>query len=553
MKNVSIDSGNGKVLLVLPPLYHSGREPDYNPKEPMGLMYVASSLRQLEGVKVNIFDADIEARTIDETVDRIMGENAQITGFSVFQRALPSFELIVKRLRQKGYSGHITAGGITPTLSHGYILDRLSGKVDSLVLGEGELTARDLVKKVMAGADWRSIPGLGLIRDGKPSTNKCRESANLDNLPLPARDYADFCLDKTNYLTIMGSRGCYGACTFCSNFSFENFRSGPRWKPRNPKSVVDEIEEMHLKYGARVFKFNDPNIFGPGKEGIAHVRSISQEIAKRKLPVHLMGFCRGNDITYDPSIIKDLKSAGFERLLIGIESSDNEVLKKFRKGETIEGIERAMNLLDDAGISVVAGFMPFNPYTTIDTLRKDLDFLKRRRLSPTLGKALRVFDGTPIQAIMESEGRLIRRNPFEGYHEYVVPSDVASIYGAMKVLSVNCLDKIKAESQKTIWKKKKATSFRDRQDFNALSEETFDVESTLLENLVGVSVTGAHPSLIDSVTHVVYRKLQALCDSLSVDMQKTAMPKKEFSAEVQRIMQDRPFNTFPEQYRWNQD
>ena len=50
------------ILLVLPPLYQSGREPDYNPKEPMGLMYLAARLRK-EGKTVEIFDADIEART----------------------------------------------------------------------------------------------------------------------------------------------------------------------------------------------------------------------------------------------------------------------------------------------------------------------------------------------------------------------------------------------------------------------------------------------------------------------------------------------------------
>jgi len=27
------------ILLVLPPLYHTGREPDYNPKEPMNLWH----------------------------------------------------------------------------------------------------------------------------------------------------------------------------------------------------------------------------------------------------------------------------------------------------------------------------------------------------------------------------------------------------------------------------------------------------------------------------------------------------------------------------------
>ena len=542
------------VLLVLPPLYHNGREPDYNPKEPMGLMYIASTLRQLSGVNVEIFDADIEAKTIDETINHIMNKNTQITGFSVFQRALPSFELIVKGLRQRGYKGHITAGGITPTLSYEYILDRLSTAIDSLVLGEGELIGINLVQGVLNGKDWKNIGGIAFIKDGKSIANPCRESADLNSLSTPARDYISLCLEKTNYATILGSRGCYGACTFCSNYAFENFKSGPRWRPRNPNLVVDEIEEIYSEHGTTIFKFNDPNIFGPGREGVQHVRTISKEIVKRKLPLHLMGFCRGNDLTSDKTIITDMKEAGFERLLIGIESSDNYVLSKFKKGETIEGLEQAMDLLSNVGISVVAGFMIFNPYTTINTLEKDLNFLKSRKLYPTLGKALRIFDGTPIQKIMEFEGRLVRKNPFEGYHEYTMPEDVASVYGAMKVLSVNCLDKIKSESQDRIWNKKKSQSFRDRQDFNSFTETTFDLESCLLEKLISLSRSGEYSfSSVNYLSDEIYRKLQILCNVLSVDMQKCVMPRKHFSREVYHIIKDKPFRTFTEEYRCNQD
>ena len=45
-------------LLVLPPMYQSGRIADYNPKEPMGLMYIGAILRR-EGYSAEIFDAAI--------------------------------------------------------------------------------------------------------------------------------------------------------------------------------------------------------------------------------------------------------------------------------------------------------------------------------------------------------------------------------------------------------------------------------------------------------------------------------------------------------------
>jgi len=542
-----------EVLLVLPPLYQTGREPEYNPKEPMGLMYLAASLRS-KGKRVEIFDADVEAKTLEQTIQRILGKNPPLVGFSVLQRALPSLEITVNALRERGYSGHITCGGITATLSFHHILERLGDKINSVVLGEGENTIACLAEKILTGQDWRSTPGIAYLKDHTQVVNKSIDSVDIDALPFAARDYLEYCLGKTNYATIMGSRGCYGICSFCSNYSFENFREGPRWRGRNPISVVDEMQELFETYRVTVFKFNDPNIFGSGLKGRQHVVQICQEIERRRLPFHLMGFCRGNDITGDPSIVRYLKAAGFERLLIGVESSDDEILRKFCKGETIGQMEEALDILEREGISVVVGFMIFNPYTTLETLKKDLAFLKKRGYCPTLSKALRVFDGTPIQALLEAEGRLIKQNPFEGYHEYVMPADVAAIYASMKSLFTNCLDRIRAVGQGKIWDIKKAPSFRDRQDFNNLAEAFFGVESFLLENLIDWSKTGDfNLDKVRETVREVYEMLRGIGKAISVDIDEVISPQEEVAKEIYTLMKEKPWNTFREEYRWNLD
>src|SRR3989338_5917252 len=93
-------------LLVLPPMYQSGRIPDYNPKEPMGLMYVSATLERA-GYSVEILDADILALTIEQTIDEIIKRPAMVIGFSVMQRALPSVRLLAEELRSKGVISHM--------------------------------------------------------------------------------------------------------------------------------------------------------------------------------------------------------------------------------------------------------------------------------------------------------------------------------------------------------------------------------------------------------------------------------------------------------------
>jgi len=548
-----LNSSSPDVFLVLPPLYQTGREPDYNPKEPMGLMSLAANLRKFNR-RVEIFDADIESKTIDQTIDKILAKKAPLTGFSVFQRALPSLSLIVDGLREKGYKGHITCGGITPTLSFNYILEKLGDKIDSIVLGEGENVIKNLTDRVLNGEDWRDLPSLAYYRKNSQVINKSIDSVDLDSLPFVARDYLTFCLNKTNYATIMGSRGCYGICTFCSNYSFEKLHSGPNWRPKTPRKVVDEMEELLQKYKVDVFKFNDPNIFGPGKKGKEHVLEICREIKKRDLSFHLMGFCRADDIGYDLRLIQELKSAGFERLLIGIESSDDFIIQKFRKGETIAEMGKTIDLVQKAGISTVVGFMIFNPYTTLESLKKDLIFLKKKNLMPTLTKSLRVFDGTPIQLLLEKEGRLVKKNPFEGYHDYLMPPEIASIYGSMKVLFVNCIDRVRSIGQNKVWDIKKSNSFQKRQRFDNLTEVFFTSESLLLENLINWS-ENKHFKLeeVKEVIDKIYFQLGKIGKTISLEIKSVISSPSTIAKEIFTLMKEKSWNTFKEEYRWNED
>lgn len=551
IESVKINSPD--VLLVLPPLYQSGRPSDYNPKEPMGLMYLSSNLKK-NGFRTEIFDADIESKTIDQATSHILDLNPRVVGFSVSQRALPSFELIVNGLRVAGFKNYITCGGITPTLSYPYIIDRMGEKVDSIVLGEGEKAIVEITDRVLSNSAATDIAGLVTRINNRFIVNKGARVVDINDIPFPSRDYLELCSSKTGDATIMGSRDCYGICTFCANNSFASNREGAKWRGRSPVDVVDEMESIFNNYHISKFKFNDPNIFGPGVTGRQHVVDICNLLIKRGLKFHLMGFCRGNDITSDPSVIRLMKKAGFERLLIGVESSNNQILRKFRKGETIEDLDKSLDIIESCGMSTVVGFMIFNPYTTIDSLKQDLSFLKKRGLTPTLSKALRIFDNTLIQNEMEKEGRLIKKNPFEGYHDYLMPSEVASIYGSMKVLFSDCLDKIRSSSQDKIWNIKTTISFRDRQDFNNLSEAFFDVESFLLENLIRITENKLITQKeVKNIIHTTYQKLKNIGYFLQIDTLSVINSESEVSEKILTIMSEKSWNTFREEYRWNQD
>jgi anaerobic magnesium-protoporphyrin IX monomethyl ester cyclase len=537
------------VLLVLPPMYHTGRIPDYNPKEPLGLMYLAAYLRKC-GFAVEVLDADLKALSIADTIDTILKSNAPIIGFSTLQRALPSVKLVIDLLRGNHCSAHICFGGFSATLSAKHILREIRG-VDSIVLGEGELVFSELVSALIKGRAWQNVPGLAYRRGDGVFFNGKSEKPDVNFLPDPARDLLPLCFEKTGYATILSSRGCYGNCTFCSNSSFEKFSNGCNWRGRNPIAVVDEIEYLHKKFGIHAFKFNDPNIFGPGRRGRDHVVQICHQLLNRKMALSLMAFCRGNDL--DLEVAGLMRRAGFERLLLGIETSDPIAMNNFKKGESIAVIRRAISIIRKAKIDLVAGFMIFNPYTTIKTLKSDLSFLEENTLYPTLAKALRVFDGTPIQDVLATEGQLIWKSPFEGYHEYLVEPDIAAIYMSLKIFSIKWVDPFFKDCQSAIWEMKKAGTFNGRSGYYEFGRLIFRFNSLMLRALISWTENGFSYVDICSHTKKMKNEFNRIRAHLGIGDGDGGLKVKEISDEVHSILKRKNIETFPEKYRWNDD
>lgn len=547
------------VLLVLPPVYQTGRVPDYNPKEPMGLMYLAAALRE-KGYMVGILDGDVLALTIEETLDRMLKFLVPIIGFSVWQRALPSLKLLVEGLRKRGFEGHICCGGFAATLSVKHILKGIPG-IDSIVVGEGEVVFARLVEEVLSNSNsWKKIQGVAYLNEKKEVViNGPSQKPDINSLPWPSRDLLPVCLEKTNYATVLGSRGCYGNCTFCSNASFERASLGPTWRGRNPEDIAEEIETLYREYKVRLIKFNDPNLFGPGKVGREHVVELCRAIIKRKLDgLHLMAFCRCNDLDLD--VLQLMKRVGFERLLIGIESADAKILQRFQKGVSPETVRHAIKILRQAEMSIVPGFLIFNPYTTIQSLQKDIAFLEEYRFTPVLSKALRVFDGTPIQKLLEAEGRLIWRHPLEGYHEYRVDPIISSIYMSLKEFFVQWFDPFMKTYQDEWWKIKKAPSFKERQLFYKLGQIRFLMELEILKALIIFSQNGFSYGDVSAIVSQAKEKMVMMEYILLETVNRQGQPvfaqgfsEEKLSDRVYSILTNRPFSTFPEHYRWSND
>ncbi|MCP4110056.1 MAG: B12-binding domain-containing radical SAM protein [Desulfobacteraceae bacterium] len=436
-----------------------------------------------KGCRASVIQADFYGLSANQTRDVILHYKPDVVGFSITQRSVETSLKIINSLRKSGFRGHITVGGYMPTLNY-YDLLLLTDSIDSVVIGEGEITFTQLVQHVDLKKNWRAVSGIAYKSDTQVAVNELRPAiSELDSLPFPARDLLQDASSRMGYASLISSRGCYGNCTFCSQNAFGKKNPGPRWRGRSAENVVDEIEILVKEYGIQTFKFNDDNIFGPGIAGQQRVHDMCEEIIKRKLSIHMMAYCRVNDVNQDTMTL--MREAGFERILLGIESIIPSTLKAYRKGIRKNQIDQSLQLLENLGFSVIPGFMMFNPYSTISKLEKNLSFLRSTKAyGVSISKNLKVHDSTEIKEQLLQNGKLKPVHFINGYHEYIVGNDVARVYMMLKIVWTCWVDPIQKETQDVITRLKKSVSFNKRKEWDDYLRIIWEVQADLMDKFL---------------------------------------------------------------------
>ncbi|MCO5144202.1 MAG: radical SAM protein [Oligoflexia bacterium] len=189
---------------------------------------------------------------------------------------------------------------------------------------------------------------------------------------------------------------------------------GRRARFRDPIKVVDEIEETHKKYGIKHFVFLDDTLT-LRKENIYQ---LCDELIRRDLDITWEGWTHANTMTEELAL--KMRKAGLVRLSFGIESGAPEVLKKLRKGTTVERLRAAYRCAKAAGVetrgSVILG-LPGDTKESVErtikfvTSLKDLDHCYFNIASPYPGTEMRNLALNSMEGIrlLSKEYSLLKR------------------------------------------------------------------------------------------------------------------------------------------------
>ncbi|MGB2885734.1 MAG: cobalamin-dependent protein, partial [Dehalococcoidia bacterium] len=233
-----------RTLLVNPPYAFSEI-----PILPMGIAYIAGVLEDTEN-EVQILDLLVSKYSAEKIRRKLEEYQPDIVGVTSVTMNYPVASEILKHCKQVDKDIITIIGGPHVTFSAVETLNEAPW-IDIVVRGEGEQTMMDIV----SGKKLEDIAGIAFrADDGIKLTGERGLIHNLDELPLPARHL--FPLSRYHVLdvhaSIIAGRGCPFNCIFCVGSKM----GGRRARYRDPKLVVDEIEQV-LAYGFKEVNFED--------------------------------------------------------------------------------------------------------------------------------------------------------------------------------------------------------------------------------------------------------------------------------------------------------
>jgi len=329
---------------------------DAGDRIPIGLLSIASNTPDTK-----IFDLNHVEE--DDFLLHYLIDKPERVGISVYTSAhyKEALRMAEKIRKHTTFKTELVAGGYHATA----MPESLFPQFDKVIVGEGENVFNGKLERITIADE----PRLDL----------------LENL-----DYS--LLDMTNYgmhqsgkrtATVITSRGCPYACSFCGKMSRK-----VRFEPE--EKIHAQLDKLKREGFDAVYFVDD--VFTLNKD---RMKNILETTKKSGMSYRVTS---RSDLL-DEEKMDILKETGCDWLSLGIESGNDEILKKSNKKMTTTDNYNAVKMAGERGIKTKGFFIIGLPGETEETARETIEFakfLKPFGLNQADFYFLSAFPGTPI-------------------------------------------------------------------------------------------------------------------------------------------------------------
>ncbi|WP_086637382.1 B12-binding domain-containing radical SAM protein [Methanonatronarchaeum thermophilum] len=389
-----------EVLLINPPDFKSKYKKYFNIRAPpLGIAYIASVLDEND-IDVVLMDCAAEDIGYDEMARKVGELDPFLVGVTSTTPLIPE-ALRSIQVAKEASNAYTVLGGPHPTFMHEDILNQ-NESVDFVVKGEGEYTVLDLYQTLREEGDLSNVEGIVFRSEGRVVENEDRALIeDLDSLPYPARHllptdkYVVFD-DRMSITTMVCSRGCPMQCSFCASSALH----GKAIRKRSPTDVVDEMEHVKETLDVSTIAFMDDTFtLLPD-----WVREFCRELKDRDIDIGWGCTARVDKI--DRDMIELMRDAGCHTIFIGVESGNQEILDRVKKGTQTSQVKKIFETANDVGMRTVASLAIGLPGETRETVNRSIQFVKDIKANYALFSIATPYPGTEFYNNMKDIGKI---------------------------------------------------------------------------------------------------------------------------------------------------
>jgi radical SAM superfamily enzyme YgiQ (UPF0313 family) len=379
----------------------------------MSFATIAPAVREL-GCEVKILDLNLGTDPATQFKNELQEFRPGFIGFTFTTAIFHLAQRYAAAAREILPGTTLIAGGPHANVLPEEVLNRT--EVDIVVRGEGDFALAEIV----SGKSLDNILGLVYKEDGEIFRTAARPNIpHLDTLPYPALDLYDvrrynapkFMARRSPVASMETSRGCYGACKFCSS-RITKFRV---------KSVDRVLKEMEYTLS---LGFNEIHLVDDMfTADIKRVKAVCRAIIENKMDIswYPRGGIRVDHI--DEEMFHLMKEAGVWNVAFGIESGNQQILNNIRKDITLDEIRNAIKLAKKAKLGTDGYFMLGHPGETEATIKETISFARSLDLDFAKFTINIPLPGTPQFDEWEQAG-VIKTRDWTKYTFHTPPSEI---------------------------------------------------------------------------------------------------------------------------------
>ena len=379
-------------------------------RQPMAVMpygaCIAAQAALDSGQETRLLDLMFE-KDPDKAVERACREfQPDVAGFSLRNIdnndlrnpvSYPAEAAALISLARRACHAKIVLGGAAAALMPEALLRRTGA--DWCVVGDAAAAFPRLLSALESGGGPLSIPGVCAIINGKFFANPPDFSAPAGSGLFP--EFGRW-LDLRAYARHMSAAplktklGCPFGCVYCTYPAGE----GRAYRLCPPETVLRAVRKL-TDGGVRDIEFVD-NVFN---SPYAHAMELCGLLAENRTGARFHTMELNPEFT-DAPLLYAMERAGFAGIGVTAESADDGVLASLGKNYNSAHLDRAARAVEKHSIPCMWIFMLGGPGETRETVKRTLDFARRRvRPSDTafFNAGVRLYPGTRLEAAARRE------------------------------------------------------------------------------------------------------------------------------------------------------